>query len=89
MWKSCEKFLSFYYACEITWGTMKVINNHMMCKLKINCCKYIIEFLWLLKTPSLYKNKLLYECTFSWNKIVKKIEILILKGFDVIIWSPR
>jgi hypothetical protein len=37
-----------------------------------------------LETPSLDRNKLLYECKVSWNGIVKGIEILILKGFGVI-----
>jgi hypothetical protein len=29
-------------------------------------------------------NKLLYECKVSWNRIVKGIEILVLKGFGVV-----
>ncbi len=33
------------------------------------------------KTLSLDENKLLYECKVSWNKIVKRIEIFIFKGF--------
>jgi hypothetical protein len=37
-----------------------------------------------LETPSLDKNKLLYECKVSWNKIVNGIEILILKGFGIV-----
>jgi hypothetical protein len=37
-----------------------------------------------LETPSLDKNKLLYEYKVSWNKIVKSIEIFILKGFGVV-----
>jgi hypothetical protein len=37
-----------------------------------------------LETPSLDRNKLLYECKISWNRIVKGIKILILKGFDVV-----
>jgi hypothetical protein len=37
-----------------------------------------------LETPSLDRNKLLYECKVSWNKIVKGIEILILKGFGIV-----
>jgi hypothetical protein len=37
-----------------------------------------------LETPSLDKNKLLYECKVLWNKIVKGIDISILKGFGVI-----
>jgi hypothetical protein len=37
-----------------------------------------------LGTPSLDKNKLLYECKVSWNRIVKGIEISVLKGFGVI-----
>jgi hypothetical protein len=32
---------------------------------------------------SLVRNKL-YECNVSWNKIVKGIEILVLKGFDIV-----
>jgi sporulation protein YlmC with PRC-barrel domain len=36
------------------------------------------------KTPSLDKNKLLYECKIPYNRIVKVIKILILKGFDVV-----
>jgi hypothetical protein len=35
--------------------------------------------LW--KTPPLNENKLLYECKISWNKIMKEIEILVLKFF--------
>ncbi len=35
------------------------------------------------KIPSLYRNKLLYECKVLWNKIVKGIEILVLKCFDM------
>ncbi len=30
------------------------------------------------------KNKLLYKCKVSWNKIVKGIEILVFKGFDIV-----
>jgi hypothetical protein len=37
-----------------------------------------------LKTPSFDINKLLYEYKVSWNRIVKKIEISILKGFGVV-----
>jgi hypothetical protein len=37
-----------------------------------------------LETPSLDKNKLLYECEVSWNEIVKGIKILVLKGFGVV-----
>jgi hypothetical protein len=36
-----------------------------------------------LETPSLDKKKL-YECKVSWNKILKGIKILILKGFGVV-----
>jgi hypothetical protein len=36
------------------------------------------------KTLSLDRNKLLYECKVSCNRIVKGIEILILKGFDIV-----
>jgi hypothetical protein len=36
------------------------------------------------KTPSLQRNKLLYQCKISWNRIVKGIEILILKKFDIV-----
>jgi hypothetical protein len=38
--------------------------------------------LW--KTPSLGRNKLLYECKISWNRIVKRIDILVLKGFGIV-----
>jgi hypothetical protein len=38
--------------------------------------------LW--KTPSFDRNKLLYECKTLWNKIVKGIKILVLKGFNII-----
>jgi hypothetical protein len=34
-----------------------------------------------LESLSFYENKLLYECTVSFNKIVKGIEILVFKGF--------
>jgi hypothetical protein len=37
-----------------------------------------------LETPSFDRNKLLYECKISWNKIVKEIKILILKGFGIV-----
>ncbi len=37
-----------------------------------------------METPSLDRNKLWYECKFSWNKIVKRIEIFVLKGFGVV-----
>jgi hypothetical protein len=30
------------------------------------------------------KNKLLYKCKVSWNKIVKGIEILILRSFGIV-----
>jgi hypothetical protein len=40
-----------------------------------------------LKTPSLHENKL-YECKILWNKIVKGIEILILKGFNIMYDKP-
>jgi hypothetical protein len=36
-----------------------------------------------LETPSLDRNKL-YEYKFSWNKIVKTIEIFVLKGFGIV-----
>ncbi len=36
------------------------------------------------ETPSLDEKKLLYECKFIWNKIVKGIKIFIFKGFDII-----
>jgi len=36
-----------------------------------------------LETLSLDRNKLLYECKVLWNKIMKKIQILVLKGFGV------
>jgi len=36
------------------------------------------------KTPSLDKNKFLYEYKVLWNRIVKRIKILILKGFGVV-----
>jgi hypothetical protein len=37
-----------------------------------------------LETPSLDRNKLLYECKVSWNTFVKGIEILVLKGFGLV-----
>jgi hypothetical protein len=37
-----------------------------------------------LETPSINENKLLYKYKVSWKKIVKGIEILILKGFGII-----
>ncbi len=37
-----------------------------------------------METPSFERNKLLYECKISWNRIVKGIEILILRGFGVV-----
>ncbi len=37
-----------------------------------------------METPSLDRNKLLYEYKVSWNIIVKGIKIFILKGFGVI-----
>jgi hypothetical protein len=37
-----------------------------------------------LKTLSLEINKLLYEYKISWNRIVKGIEILVLKGFGIV-----
>ncbi len=37
--------------------------------------------MWPLETPSLDMNKFWYECKILWNKIVKGIEILVLKGF--------
>jgi hypothetical protein len=40
--------------------------------------------LWPLETPSLNKNKLLYECKVLWNIIVEGIEILVLKGFNIV-----
>ncbi len=36
------------------------------------------------KTFSLDTIKLLYECKVSWNIIVKRIKILVLKGFGVV-----
>jgi hypothetical protein len=36
------------------------------------------------KTPSFDRNKLLCECKVSCNRIVKGIEILILKGFGIV-----
>jgi hypothetical protein len=38
--------------------------------------------LW--KRPSFDRNKLLCECKDSWNKIVKIIQILVLKGFGIV-----
>jgi hypothetical protein len=35
-------------------------------------------------TPSFDKNKLLYECKISCNIIIKEIEILVLKDYDVV-----
>ncbi len=37
-----------------------------------------------METPSLDRNKLLYEYKISWNKIVKRIEIFVLKGFGIV-----
>ncbi len=37
-----------------------------------------------LETPSLDRNKLLYEPKVSWNRIVKGIDIFVLKGFGVV-----
>ncbi len=37
-----------------------------------------------METPSFDRNELLYECKVSWNRIVKGIEILVLKGFGVV-----
>jgi hypothetical protein len=37
-----------------------------------------------LETPSFDRKKLWYEYKISWNKIMKGIEILVLKGFDVV-----
>jgi hypothetical protein len=37
-----------------------------------------------LETPSLNENMLLHEWKVSWNKIMKGIEILILKGFGMV-----
>jgi hypothetical protein len=34
--------------------------------------------------PSLDRNKLLYDVKVSWNRIVKGIEILVLKGLDIV-----
>ncbi len=36
------------------------------------------------KTFSLDRNKLLYECKISWNKVAKGIENSIFKGFGII-----
>ncbi len=36
-----------------------------------------------MKTPSLDKNKLLYEYKISWNIIMKGIEILVSKSFGI------
>jgi hypothetical protein len=40
--------------------------------------------LWPLETLSFDRNKLLYECKVLWNKIMKGIDILVLKGFDIV-----
>jgi hypothetical protein len=37
-----------------------------------------------LEAHSLDRNKLLYECKISWNKFLKGIDILVLKGFGVV-----
>jgi hypothetical protein len=34
--------------------------------------------------PSLDENKLLYKCRISWNTLVKGIESLIFKGFNIV-----
>ncbi len=44
-------------------------------------------FVTFKKTLSFDKNKLLYECKVSWNKIVKRIKICFLKGFGVVMSS--
>ncbi len=40
--------------------------------------------MWPLEKLSFDRNKLLYECKVSWNKIVKGIEILVLKDFSIV-----
>jgi hypothetical protein len=40
--------------------------------------------LWPLGTPSFDKSTLLYECKILWNRIMKGIEIFVLKGFGII-----
>jgi hypothetical protein len=40
--------------------------------------------LWSLETPLLDRNKLLYNVKTLWNRIVKGIEILVLKGFNIV-----
>ncbi len=37
-----------------------------------------------METSSLDRNKSLYECKISWNRIMKGIKILGLKFFDVV-----
>jgi hypothetical protein len=40
--------------------------------------------LWPLEAPSLERKKLLYECKVSWNRIMKGIKIVVMKGFGVV-----
>ncbi len=40
--------------------------------------------MWSLETPLLDRNKLLYNVKTLWNRIVKGIEILVLKGFNIV-----
>ncbi len=40
--------------------------------------------MWPLETPSFDGDKLLCECEVSWNRIVRGIEILVLKGFGIV-----
>jgi len=55
-----------------------------MCRLyEISFLVCITECLWPLETPSLDGNKL-HECKILWNKIMKWIEILLFKGFDIV-----
>jgi hypothetical protein len=58
-----------------------------MCRLKCFFVFFLIVYKWVFVTcgNTLFDvNKLLYECKFLWNKIVKIIEILLLKGFGIV-----
>jgi hypothetical protein len=62
----------------------QINGSHVMCRLLKNSFLVCIsECLWPLETPSLDENKL-YECKALWNIIVKGIEILLFKGFDIV-----
>jgi hypothetical protein len=66
------------------------MGSHAMCRLlEISClvsfwsiCKWV--FVTFGNTFIFDENKLLYECKVLWNRIVKRIEILVFKGFGKI-----